>query len=317
MKAVVFGVAGAPSQVLRVQDMEVPAPAAGEVLVKVDARPIQPADIMFIEGRYRWKPKFPQVAGIEGSGVIVAKGADVEGGTGTRVAFRHPGAWAEYIAVPMSRLYVVPDGIETETAAQFALNPPTAWALLDELHVQPGDWIAMNAATSNIAQLVHQLARRRDVGVVGIVRRQSLAKASFPAVADDEASLSDRLLQLAGGAPIAGFLDSIGGPALMSVLPALRQGATIVSYAVIGSEPAPMRNADLIYRNLCWKGFGLDHWLQTSAERRGDMLEDLWDAIRRGDVSLPVRHRYALADVHAAVTDASTNHAAGKILLEG
>jgi NADPH:quinone reductase-like Zn-dependent oxidoreductase len=117
MRAVIFQEPGDPATVLTVHDVASPEPAAGEVLVDVDASVIRPADLMFIRGNYRIRPTFPQVAGLEGAGIIVATGAGVAITLGTRVAFRHPGAWAERVAVPGERCYLVPDDVAIDTAA--------------------------------------------------------------------------------------------------------------------------------------------------------------------------------------------------------
>ena len=315
MQAVLFESAGPLEDVLVMKhaDQEVPRP--GEVLVRVDARPIQPADFMFVEGRYRIRPAYPQIAGLEGAGTVVASGEGVTLTLGTRVAFRHPGTWAEFVAVPLDRCYVVPAEVSIESAAQFALNPVTGWALLDELHVQPGDWIAINAATSAVAQIAQSLAQRRNVGVVGIVRPGSAVEVSFPTVSADTADLASKVLAITGGTLLAGYLDSVGGMLIKNILSGLRQGATIVSYGVLEQTPAPMLNSDLIYRNLSWKGFGIDHWLATAKERHDTMAAELWSAIRDGELPLPVRARYPLKDFRSAVIDAAMSGRSGKVLI--
>ena len=203
------------------------------MLVKVDARPIQPSDFMFIAGRYRIKPALPQVAGMEGMGTVVAAGAEAHVAPGTRVAFRHPGTWAEFLSVPEECVYAVPAGISAERAAQFALNPVTAWALLDQLTVKPGHWIAINAATSSIAQIVYGLAKRRHIGMIGVVARDRDITLPFPTVNANGSNVPDSVLRITGGELLAGMLDSLGGRAIADFLPLLRQGATIVSFAVL------------------------------------------------------------------------------------
>ena len=266
MRAAVFEAAGKPEEVLELRTVPVPTPGPGEVLVKVEARPIQPADFMFIGGRYRIRPQCPQIAGLEGLGAVIASGAGSSLGSPSRVVFRYPGSWAEYATVPADRCYVVPDGVSAEQAAQFALNPVTAWALLDELHVHAGEWIAINAATSAVALLVADLARRRNVNVVGIVRPGR--EAPFPVVPADATDLAARVLAITRGAPLAGYLDCVGGMMIKNMLPALKTGGTLVSYGVLEQSPAPILNSDMIYRNLCWKGFGIDYWLSTSSVAR-------------------------------------------------
>jgi hypothetical protein len=68
MKILTFNKAGDPADVLSFSGKEKPAPGDNEVLIKVLGSPIQPADVLFIEGRYRFKPEFPQTAGLEGAG---------------------------------------------------------------------------------------------------------------------------------------------------------------------------------------------------------------------------------------------------------
>jgi NADPH:quinone reductase-like Zn-dependent oxidoreductase len=316
MRAVLFQAAGKPKDVLRFSmDIPVPSPRLGEVLVQVDARPIQPADIMFIEGRYRIKPQYPQIAGLEGTGIVVGLGAGVSIKTGTRVAFRYPATWAEYVAVPADHVYVVPDGAPIESAAQFALNPVTAWALLDETGAQPGDWIAINAATSSVAHLVRNLAVRRSIGVIGIVRAGSSVETRFPAIPADTPNLAAKILGATGGVPITGYLDSVGGMLINNILPALGAGATIVSYGVLEQVPAPILNSEMIYRNLCWKGFGIDHWLSVSKNLRPAMADQLWTAILDGGLPLPVRSKYSLEKYAVAITDARQTGAQGKVLI--
>jgi NADPH2:quinone reductase len=316
MKAAVFAETGNASDCLQLQDVAVPSPRANEVLVRADARPIQPADFMFIEGHYRITPALPQIAGLEGSGIVVSTNSP-RYPVGRRLAFRHPGTWAEFVCVPDDRLYAVPEGIDAEQAGQFALNPVTAWALIDELNVQPGDWIAINAATSNLAQLVHALCRHRHINVVGIVRAGVQAPVGLPWVVPDSPPVADAVLAATGGTHVAGLLDSIGGPAIVGMLPALAPGATIVSFAVLVSEPAPLKNSDIIYRNLTWKGFGIDYWLSKSRRQRPQMEKELWAAIASGDLPLPVRARYGLTEIQTAVSEARRPGTIGKVLIIG
>ena len=69
MKAVVFEKVGTPYDVLQVQEVPMPEPATGEVRVKMLSSPINPADMLFISGKYRIKPQFPQITGLEGVGM--------------------------------------------------------------------------------------------------------------------------------------------------------------------------------------------------------------------------------------------------------
>ena len=104
MRAIVFDHPGEPESILALRDISSPVPNADQVLIRVSARPIQPADFLFIQGRYRIKPELPQAAGLEGVGIIVSCGSGVSSHkVGDRVAFRSKGTWAEYALAPTSR----------------------------------------------------------------------------------------------------------------------------------------------------------------------------------------------------------------------
>src|SRR5262249_43348588 len=149
---------------------------------------------------------------------------------------------------------------------QFSLNPVTAWALLDELSVDAGDWIAVSAARSAISRLVARLAELRGVRMLGLSRTGSSEPLAYPVLEADAEDLASQIVQRTEGQPLAGFLDSVGGVVVPAMLPALRPGATIVSYGVLDNSPMTLRNSDLVYRNLTWKGFGIDHWLATALD---------------------------------------------------
>lgn len=315
MQALVFEAAGKAEEVLSLKTLDVPTPASGEVLVKIDARPLHPADMMFIGGRYRIKPAFPQVAGLEGCGTVIATGAGVSITTGTRVAFRHPGTWAEYVSVPAAKIHVVPDGIAADSACQFSLNPLTAWALLDDANVKTGDWVAMNAASSGIARLVHGLAARKGIQVVGIVRGTAKTALPFPVVSTEAPDLAASILEATGGQAIAALLDCVGGQSITRVFPAMQQGATIVSYGVMETAAAQVTNVDMIYRNLSWKGFGIDYWLSKSSEAVPRMTSEIWQAMADGGLDLPVKAVFSLAGFKDALESMSAGPNTGKVLL--
>lgn len=315
MQALVFDTPGKAQDVLQMQEIAVPEPGPGQVLVQLEARPIQPADLMFIGGRYRIKPVFPQTAGLEGSGRVVAVGPGATSTLGTRVAFRHPGTWAEFASVPAAKTYRVPESVAAESACQFSLNPLTAWALLDEANLKEGDWFAVNAATSGIARLVHALARRKGLNMVGIVRGAADHSLPFPTVSASAEDLAGAILEITGGRSIAALLDCVGGQSVTRVFPAMGQGATVVSYGVMETAPATVGNADMIYRNLTWKGFGIDFWLSRAGERFEVAVADLWQAIAEGNLDLPVKARYPLHQFTAALDAMSAHPHTGKVLL--
>jgi NADPH:quinone reductase-like Zn-dependent oxidoreductase len=320
MKALVFDRAGDPLEVLQYRDVAEPRLEPGRVLVRIEARPIHPADRSFIRGQYRIRPEFPQVAGLEGAGVVVDTGTETGSKAGDRVAFRAPGAWGELIAVPVERLIRVPEGIDKSSACQVSLNPLTAFGLLQEAPVESGDWVIITAATSTVSNIVGVIARERGVRSIGLVRGDPITatdRCSADAVlAIDTPDIVAKILDASGGDRPVAILDSVGGPAIPRVFPALRPGATVVAYGVQSNEPAPVTNAMLIYSNLTWKGFGIDRWLSQNRQEVAGLVEaELWPMIHSGCLQLPVDGSYPLEDFERALRDDDRSGRRGKMLL--
>ncbi len=179
LKAAIYETHGIPAEVLRIVEQPWPVPAPDEVVVKMVAAPINPADLNAIEGKYPIRPTLPATPGMEGAGMVVEVGSavrDLE--LGALVILPHGlGTWREACAVPAEKLVVVPDGIEPIQAAMLKVNPITAWRMLhDFVSLQPGDWLIQNAANSAAGRCVIQIARELGYKTVNIVRRAELVE---------------------------------------------------------------------------------------------------------------------------------------------
>jgi NADPH:quinone reductase-like Zn-dependent oxidoreductase len=320
MRALVFERPGDPAAVLKLAYVADPTPAEGHALVKVTARPIHPADRAFIRGEYRIQPRLPQVAGLEGAGIVIHAGEVSRFPPGTRVAFRWPGTWAELMAVPESRLTEVPPGAPDEAACQISLNPVTAWALLDEGRLQQGDWLLLTAAGSTVSRLIAAMARQRGIAVIGIVRDDSTRRGLSPSttcfLSARDTRLGAQISAIAGEHGVAALLDSVGGPLLPTLFATLRPGARIVSYGAQDREPSSISNGMLIYSLLTWIGFGIDRWLSRLAEdSRRDMFARLWSMVLDGTLALPVASKHGLEDFAVALAADAQKHRRGKVLL--
>lgn len=320
MQALIFDRAGEAANVLHLVDRVLPPEQDGHVIVRVTARPIHPADLAFIRGQYRIRPDFPQIAGLEGVGTVIASPPGTAFGPGSRVAFRSPGSWAEVAAVPLKRLIAVPPDISDDDASQISLNPVTAWGLLEEAAVAPDDWIMLSAATSTVANLVAAMAQRRGIRVIGLVRGdageargRSLAEIIL-STRDPE--LPSKIAETTGAHRVAALIDSVGGPLVQKLIPTLQPGGRIVAYGVQDRAPAEITNAMLIYSNLTWTGFGIDRYLSTLSDPAvAHMNGGLWSMVRNATVALPVASRHTLGDFLGALATNAQSGRRGKVLL--
>jgi NADPH2:quinone reductase len=321
MEAVVFDRVGAPEEVLAWREIPSPQLEPSELLIEVRARSIQPADLLFIAGRYRVQPRFPQVAGFDGAGIVAEVGADVVGFTaGERVAFRSVGAWATTTAVPAGKAYRVPRDLDAklpdDLVCQFALNPLTAWGLLDAAAATRGARVLGTAGGSVVAGLLSAFASRRGIDFVRLTREndgyiawqgdRTHALAAGRSVAETLGSI----------APFDVVLDAVGGPGTLDLIASLAPGGHMVSYGVLDDRPFEMRAANVLYKNLTWQGFGIDRWLaQSTDEVLGRARRECWELLAQEPELVPVAARFTLKDIHAAIRHVRENRHAGKVLL--
>ncbi len=319
MKALLFRQKGAAEKVLEISETGLADLLPGEVRVKVLASPINPADFMFVEKTYRVEPVYPQIAGFEGAGMIVDNGGDECYPVNTLVAFRHKNVWAEYVNIPKDKIISLPQQMPVEKAAQLALNPVTAWAMLEESAAKPGEWIILSAANSALSKLIIQLAKRRGLKTLAIIRKDGeqaplLHLGASVVLYDNSDELELQIKSVTQGEKIASFLDAVGGVLATKVIKVISVNSRIIHYGLFSEQPVMYHNADVIFKNLIIKGFGIDGWLQskTAAE-----LETVWreliNEVIKPDFTMEVIAKYPLEAYKDALTDSKSGQA-GKVL---
>jgi len=321
-KSIIFREFGPPETVLSLVEEEVPEPRAGEVLIRVEASPINPADLNVIEGKYPKRPELPAVPGMEGAGVIAAIGPEVSGfAHGDRVLVPHgTGAWREYITVPTSGVFAVPAKIPAFQAAMLRINPPTAWRMLhDFVRLQPGDWLLQNAANSAVGRAVIVMAKAIGVHTVNIVRRPELIPELRALGADHVFVESDALVQQIADVATLGRIrlafNSVGGESALRLANALSRQGVLVTYGAMGRQPLRLPNGLLIFKNLVWTGFWITAWYKHASEDEvRDMFASIFPLLESGALAVPVAATYPLDQFREAIAHASSDCRPGKIL---
>ena len=325
MRSVRFDRFGEPEEVLRVLDVPKPSPGPGQVLVRMRVRPINPSDLMTVRGLYGALPQLPATPGNEGVGVIEAVGQDVRGiQAGQRVIpIRTPGTWQEYLVVDAGRLIQPPDGLNDESAAQFIVNPLTAWIMIEELALQPGQWLLQTAAGSTLGRMVLQIAKLRSFKTINVVRRRAQAQELKTLGADEvicteDEDLVQRVMAITGGAGIPAAIDAVGGQVGGDVVQALGSCGVMLVYGRLALEPMPVNSAQMIFRTSTARGFWLAEWFRrTPAEKRQAVIGEVLNHMAKGEIVPPVEAKYDLANIIEAVRHAERPGRHGKVLLIG
>jgi trans-2-enoyl-CoA reductase len=321
-KAAVYETHGNPTVVLQVVDLPLTRPAANDVVVKMSAAPINPADLNAIEGKYPIKPSLPATPGMEGAGTVIEVGSAVRDvAVGTQVILPHNfGTWREIAVIAAEKLIAVPQEIEPIQAAMLKVNPITAWRMIhDFVPLRAGDWLIQNAANSGAGQCAIQIARELGIKTVNVVRRPDLADELHSLGADivlvDGENLRDEVLAATNKAPIRLALNAVGGENALRVAKCLAADGTMVTYGAMSLKPLAIPNGMFIFKNLRFTGFWVNKWYEAATpQQRAETFAPLFDMAKRGLLRTKVEATYSLREAKAAVAHAAQSKRSGKIV---
>jgi NADPH:quinone reductase len=324
MRALRFESFGDPITTLQLQEIPAPDPGPGEVRLRMRMRPINPSDLLQVQGVYGRKAEVPATAGLEGLGVIEALGEGVvDFKVGQRVVpLGAQGTWADQLITPAGNLVAIPDGLSDEAAAQLIVNPLTAWIMaVEELQLGPGQWLLQTAAGSIVGRCLIQLAKLRGFKTLNLVRRpeqimELLAMGGDAVVCTaDESWPAQAARLLPKGAHAA--VDAVGGKIGGELIPLLRPGSTLLVYGALSMEPLQLPGGQLIFRVATVKGFWLTDWkMRTPKPERDRVLKDLIQAMLQDQITPPVEAIYPLEHFREAIAHANRPGRGGKVLLK-
>ena len=255
MKAVRFHELGGP-EVLRLEEIPDPQPGDGDVLVRLAASGVNPAEVSRRGGRMGQVVDLPAMLGIEGAGVVAEIGKDVTSvGVGDRVIVRQPPySYAEFVAVPERSVYAMPDSLSLVEASTLTIIYTTAWsALCVRGGGKEGDTVLVQAAASGVGIAAIQLAKQLGMTVLGTA--SSAEKLNWAAqygldhgINYTEQDFVAEAKRLTDGRGVDVIIDGIGGDVLAKGLSALARGGRLTVFGGAGGRETSFAVADL-YRN--------------------------------------------------------------------
>lgn len=320
----IFEETGPPAQVLQLRETALPQLQPDEVLLRMLAAPVNPADLNFIAGTYGIKPTLPATPGIEGAGEVIETGPAVKHirkGDLVR-SFASTGTWRQHLILKASDCLVLPPGLSDDQAAMIYVNPVTAWRMLhDFVSLQPGDWVAQNAGNSAVGRCVIQIAKALGFKTYSLVRRPELI-GELKALGADVVETEEQFDRKTSGSHFAGTnprlaLNAVGGASALSLANLLARGGTHVTYGAMAKMPLKIPNGLLIFNDLAFRGFWLTAWgKNASLEEQGETLQHLGNLMKEGKLNIPVAQRYPLSQIREAIAHAEKDQRGGKIILD-
>lgn len=323
MKRIELRAFGKPTTAPELVETESPEPGPGQVVVALEAAPINPSDLLLITGHYGYRPSLPAALGAEGVGRIVAVGHGVDPvRIGERVLIvptLRDGTWQDQTVIDATGVVPVDSEADALQLAMLGINPLTADLLLRCADVAPGAWVAQTGANSAVGRYVIALARRAGVRTLNVVRRPDVAEELLEIGADavvvSGPDLEEQVEKVLGDERIALLLDPIGGDAVDWLTAWLGFGATVVSYGAMSRAPLVLSVPSLIFGDVRVRGFWLNHWLEnSSADEISAAYTRLAALVADGTLHAPVAATYPLDQYRDALAHAAESGRDGKVL---
>ncbi|MBX3438993.1 MAG: zinc-dependent alcohol dehydrogenase family protein [Planctomycetaceae bacterium] len=328
MLAARFTQCGSPSQVLAIEDRPTPIPEDGEVRVRMLASPINPSDLLYIQGIYGQEPALPATPGFEGVGVVET-GDGLFGRllVGRRVCVlnRAGGNWAEQVVLPARQVIPLSSRLPIEQAATFFVNPMSAVAMVEEIHkVRRGEWLLQGAAGSSLGRMIIRLGRASGFRTCNVVRRPEQVDelralgadevVVFDATKQDPAQLVTEVRRRTGGTRCA--IDPVGGVVGSAFTDCLTERGRLLVYGSLTELPICASPRTLIPSRISIEGFWLGPWmLGQSLPHRLRLVRRVSRLIQQGVLASDISESFPLTEIRRAVEAAVEPHRDGKILL--
>ncbi|HEY8454213.1 MAG TPA: zinc-binding dehydrogenase [Actinopolymorphaceae bacterium] len=266
MRAVVVREFG-PPDVLVVEELADPRPGPGEALIAVEA-----ASVVFIETQIRagkgqvpaHRPELPVIPGNGVGGVVVDVGDAVDRSlVGSRVVSTTggTGGYAELVAVDVTEVVTIPDGVSVMTATALLADGRTAVGLSHVAQPSKDEWVLVEAAGGGVGHLLVQLARAAGAKVVGAA--SSPAKLRVAAEAGAEVTVDytkpgwvDRVRDATGGVGVDLVYDGVGGDVGLTAFGLLRDGGRFVVHGMASGQMTELPDDAVARRNVTVLGLG-------------------------------------------------------------
>ena len=172
---------GEPSDVIELKTVPEPALGQDDVLISMEAAPLNPSDFMLVRGIYGVRPALPFPLGAEGVGRVTRTGSKVDVALRSKRVLILPtyeqGTWADEVVVPVRNIVPMSDKADPLELSMIGINPVTAYLLLNRyVSLMPGDWTGQTAANAAMGQYIIALAKLAGVKTLNVVRREEAAE---------------------------------------------------------------------------------------------------------------------------------------------
>ena len=326
VKIVRFHRTGGP-EVLQLDELPLPEPAAGEVRLRVKAIGLNRAEVMFRMGRYLQSPKLPSKLGYEASGIVEAVGPDVDRGWIGKTVSTVPafpatdyGVYGEVAIVPAYAIAAYPDRLSYEEGTSIWMQYLTAFgALIHQGHLVKGDFVLITAASSSVGIAAIEIAKAEGAISIATTRTSKkkaelLALGAGHVIATEEEDLAARVSEITSGKGVRIVFAPIGGKGLEGLAAAAAAGGIIFEYGALAAEPTPFPLFTVLGKHLTIKGYTLFEIVADPAVS-SKAKQYIFDHLASGAFKPRIDKTFPLANIVEAHRYMESNAQIGKIVV--
>jgi NADPH2:quinone reductase len=318
MKAILVREFGGP-EVLKLEDVPTPKPAAGQVLVRVHAAGVNPYDTYMRSGAYARKPALPYTPGSDGAGIVEAAGegvTKVKPGSRVYTTQTLSGAYAEYALALEQQVHPLPEKVSFSQGAGIWIPYGTAYHALHHFaKAHASETVLVHGASGGVGTAALQIARSLGLTVLGTAGTPAgleLARREGAHHVFDHRKTGywDEILKVTSGRGVDVILEMLANVNLAHDTKLLARNGRVI---VIGNRGDVTINArELMARRASIRGFTI--FDITSAEE-ADVHAGLGAGLENGTLRPVVGKELPLADAARAHKEILEPGASGKIVL--
>ena len=307
-------------QPLEMRDIDVPEPAAGEVLLNIHAVGMNFGDLLLVKGTYQEKPPLPFTLGMEICGTVAGLGKGVTHlQTGQRVAvFAGLGGLADYGCFDATRCVPIPDVMSATDAAAFLIAYGTSHVALDyRAQLQKDERLLVLGASGGIGLTAVELGRLMGAEVIACARGEDKLAVCKAAGADHliNSDTDDirSVVRSLGGADVV--YDPIGGDQFKAALRACNPEARIIPLGFASGEVPQIPANILLVKNISVLGFYWGGYTRFKPQVLMDSFAQLFDMYGKGQLKPHVSHMVPLERANDALELLRARKSTGKVVV--
>jgi NADPH2:quinone reductase len=314
-------------EVLQFDELDLGAPAAGEVRMRVRTLGLNRAESMFRRGVYPEVPVLPAKLGYEAAGEVEAVGEGVTGlapgdvvSTIPMFSMNRYGVYGDAAIVPAEAVVKHPQTLSLAEAASIWMQYLTAYGGLVEYgRLSAGETVIITAASSSVGVGAIQVAKSLGAIPIAATRKASKRDALLQAgaahvVVTDEQDLASEVKRLTGGDGARLAFDPIGGPGVETLVDALGEDGVLVPYGIMTTEPTPYPLEKALARNLTIHAFTLPFMTRDPA-RLALGKRFVIEGVEAGHFKPIIDRTFAFADIAQAHRYLESNQQVGKVVV--